>query len=128
MAGDALSVFGATVIALAIGFVTSIVVARLLGPDGRGLLGVASSIAAVSVAIGSLGIPIAISYYASRRPRLMSELIGNALAYAAVLLIGLLVLSLMVSDSRLDCAIHCGVTPQAQNTGNSSSMTGTKSP
>ena len=102
LAGDAFSVFGATVAALGVGFLTSIVVARLLGPDGRGLLGVAYSLATIGVAIVSLGVPVAISYYASRRARLMPRLLGSALVYCAFMLVGLLLLALVVSGSGLD--------------------------
>jgi O-antigen/teichoic acid export membrane protein len=100
--GDAFSVFGATVVALGIGFLTSIVVARLLGPDGRGLLGVAYSLATIGVAIVSLGVPVAISYYGSRRARLLPRLVGSALAYCAVMLVVLVLLALVVSGSGLD--------------------------
>jgi enterobacterial common antigen flippase len=96
LAGDAFTVLGATVIALGIGFLTSILVARLLGPDGRGLLGVAFSVSAIAVAIGSMGVPIAISYYGSRRARLMPRLLGSALIYSALVLavLGVLVLAI----------------------------------
>src|SRR4051794_721500 len=97
VAGDAFGVLSATVVALGFGFVTSIVVARLLGPDGRGLLGVAYSVASIAVAIGSLGVPVAIAYYASRRPRLLPRLLGSALLYTAGLFVVLLALAVLLS-------------------------------
>lgn len=99
IAGNALTVFSATVIALAIGFATSIIVARLLGPEGRGLLGVGFSVATIVVAAVSLGIPIATTYYASRRPRLMPTLVGNAVAYACVLAVVLPLAALAVAEA-----------------------------
>ncbi len=109
-ARDALAVFSATVVALGIGFVTSVVVARLLGPEGRGLLGVASAVSAIAVAVASLGLPIAIVYYASRRPRLMPDLLGSALAFGVVLLVVLLGLALLVSNSDLSWLRQTGET------------------
>ena len=66
---------------LAVGFVASIVVARLLGPSDRGLLALAAYVAELVVAIGGIGLPYAVVYYASRKDARPGALLGNSLAW-----------------------------------------------
>jgi stage V sporulation protein B len=71
--------------ALVIGFATSLATARILGPSDRGLLGVMLSAANVAIVVGALGVPIALGYYASHRPEILSELLGSAVVLSVVL-------------------------------------------
>ncbi len=66
-------------------YVTSVLVGRFLGPDGRGLLGVIQVGAEIAVAAAALGTPFAVAYYGSRRPRHLPALLGNGLVFSAVL-------------------------------------------
>jgi O-antigen/teichoic acid export membrane protein len=72
------------VASLVLGFVASILLARLLGPADRGLLALELSIVDFAYAIGSLGLPLSVEYHAARRER-AGSLLANTLAYGAVL-------------------------------------------
>ena len=77
-----MGIIGSTIVTLAIGYVASIVLARSLGPSGRGLVAVIQSDVVLVVALAGLGTPTAITYFASRRERLQPALSGFALVYA----------------------------------------------
>ena len=64
---------------VALGFVNSILVTRILGPEGRGLLAVANTLSASGVQLGNLGLQSSNTYYVSRDSRTLPVLIGNSL-------------------------------------------------
>ncbi len=66
-----------------IGFVTSVLLARLLGPSDRGVLAVMLSVSALTLFIGGIGVPWAMVYYANNRDA--RALFGNSLLHAGVL-------------------------------------------
>lgn len=66
-------------IVVAIGMLVTIMVARLLGPEGRGLYAVAITIGTIGIQIGNLGQPAAITYRVAKNPKLLSALLGNSL-------------------------------------------------
>jgi len=70
---------------LSVGFVSSLLLARLLGPSDRGLLGIMFSVSQVGVAVAGLGLPVAIMYYASLRNAKSGALLGNSIAFTALL-------------------------------------------
>jgi O-antigen/teichoic acid export membrane protein len=70
---------------LVIGFVTSIVLARLLGPSGRGLLGLMVSVSQVALVLTAIGLPTAVTYFASLQDADPPAILGNCLAHAGVL-------------------------------------------
>jgi O-antigen/teichoic acid export membrane protein len=74
-----------TAIGLVVTFVASILLARWLGPSGRGLLAVMAQTANVVFALSALGIPVAVTYYASRPDPSTQRLLGNSLLYGAIL-------------------------------------------
>jgi O-antigen/teichoic acid export membrane protein len=82
-----IGVFTTNVIVLGIGYVASIVLARFLGADGRGLVAVIQTGASVLAGIGGIGTQEAATYYASRRSRRRGVVLGNGLAHAGVLLV-----------------------------------------
>ncbi len=88
-----LGVFTTNVIVLGIGYVGSIILARFLGADGRGLVAIILTATAVLAGIGGMGTDEAATYYASRRARRRPYVLGNGLVHAA----GLLVVSLVVA-------------------------------
>jgi O-antigen/teichoic acid export membrane protein len=51
------------------GVLTQPVLARALGPDGRGVLAAALAPAALAVAAGTLGLPDAVTFYVAKHPR-----------------------------------------------------------
>jgi O-antigen/teichoic acid export membrane protein len=64
---------------LVLGLFVSVVVARSLGPAGRGLYGVAMAVATLGVQFGNLGLHASNTYFVAKERRLLSPLLGNAL-------------------------------------------------
>ncbi|HEY3614549.1 MAG TPA: oligosaccharide flippase family protein [Gaiellales bacterium] len=100
VAGSAVSIIGSTIVTLAIGYVASIVLARSLGPAGRGLVAVIQSDVVLFVSLVGLGTPTAITFFASRRPRYQAALSGFALVYTGALT-GLAALGVLVGGGWL---------------------------
>ena len=69
---------------IAIGLITTVVVARTLGPEGRGLYAVAMAIGAIGVQCGTLGLHTVNSYAAAKDRSSLPGLVGNSLAVAAM--------------------------------------------
>ena len=67
-----------------IGVVITILVARSLGPEGRGIFTIAMTIAAIGVQVGHLGLSSSNVYYASANQGLLNMLIGNTLFFGVV--------------------------------------------
>jgi O-antigen/teichoic acid export membrane protein len=80
---------------LLVGFVAAIVLARLLGPSGRGLLGLMISFNSVALVVTTIGVPLAIVYFASLRDADQGALLGNSLLQAIVLTAVLVPLSML---------------------------------
>jgi O-antigen/teichoic acid export membrane protein len=78
-ARSALWVLGGNVGMLGLGYLGSLVTARLLGASARGLVAVMEVGADVAVGLLGVGVPAACIYYGSRRRRLLPALLGNAL-------------------------------------------------
>jgi len=76
--------FVARVAMVVIGLATSVLVARALGPEGRGLVAAAGALTAVGVQFGNLGLHAANTYYVARDRSLLPMLIGNSLVIGAV--------------------------------------------
>lgn len=68
-----------------LGLVASITLARLLGASDRGLLAVMLTVANVTYILSSVGLPTSVEYHASKRDARTGALLGNTLAYGAVL-------------------------------------------
>jgi O-antigen/teichoic acid export membrane protein len=71
--------FGTRILLIGIGLVTSVIVARILGPEGRGLYAVAATIGAIGVQFGNLGLHASNTYYLARDRSLLPALVGNSL-------------------------------------------------
>jgi O-antigen/teichoic acid export membrane protein len=82
-----LGVFTTSVVVLGIGYIASILLARFLGADGRGLVAVIQTGASVLAGVAGMGTQDAATYYASRRPRRRAQVLGNGLAYGGILLV-----------------------------------------
>jgi O-antigen/teichoic acid export membrane protein len=63
---------------LALGAVTGIITARVLGPDGRGALALALSIAGVATVVAGLGLQQALAYQVARNPGRRREAVALA--------------------------------------------------
>ena len=88
--------FATRIALLALGIATSVLTTRLLGPEGRGALAVASALTALGVQIGDLGLSTANTVFAAKERATLPALIGNTLAVSLLLggLLGLAFLEL----------------------------------
>jgi O-antigen/teichoic acid export membrane protein len=89
-----------------IGVVTSIVLARLLGPAGRGLLGLMLSVNVLVVVVASIGLPTAVTYFSSLRDADPGAILGNCLVHAALLGLILIPLSWLLHGLIADALAH----------------------
>jgi O-antigen/teichoic acid export membrane protein len=69
--------FATRILLISIGLVTSVILARCLGPEGRGLYAVAATIGAIGVQFGNLGLHASHTFYAARDRKLLPALLGN---------------------------------------------------
>lgn len=72
--------YATRVVLMGVGLVTSVVVARFLGPGGRGVYAVAVATGALGVQFGNLGLHTANVYLVARDPDSLAPLAGNSLA------------------------------------------------
>jgi O-antigen/teichoic acid export membrane protein len=77
--------FVTRVFVAAIGLMASVLVARILGPEGRGAYAVAVAIGAMGVQVGNLGLQAANTYVISRQKDLLSIAVATSLSVAFVL-------------------------------------------
>lgn len=70
---------------LFIGFLASVGLARWLGPSDRGLLGLMISASTLALAFTSVGLPLAVVYFASRTRSEPGKILADSLLYGAVL-------------------------------------------
>lgn len=82
------STFGTRLLLVAISLITSVLIARSLGPEGRGMYAVAATIGALGVQFMDLGLHASNTFYVARDPTLLPRLLGNSL-WAATLAGGL---------------------------------------
>ncbi|MCP9486650.1 MAG: polysaccharide biosynthesis C-terminal domain-containing protein [Gaiellaceae bacterium MAG52_C11] len=66
---------------LSLGFVSSLLVARWLGPEDRGLLAVVAYTAEIVVAVAGIGLTYAVVYFVSRTDSRPGAVLGNSLLY-----------------------------------------------
>jgi O-antigen/teichoic acid export membrane protein len=81
------------VILIGIGFVTSIIVARILGPEGRGVYSVASTTGALVVQFGNIGLHASNSYYVAKNRELLLPLLSNTFFVSLGLGFGLAIIA-----------------------------------
>lgn len=90
----------------AIGLVTGILVARFLGPEGRGELAAIIVWVSLVAYVGNLGLPVAYTYAAARDPGRIRSLLGNGLVamlmqWPLLVAVGLLMVYLALSGYAL---------------------------
>ena len=81
---NVLETYGTRVLVLIITFATAVVIARELGPTGRGLYAVAVTVGAIGAQFGNLGLHASNVYYVAKDRGLLPALIGNTLAVVFV--------------------------------------------
>src|SRR3954454_2645754 len=88
---DVFLMFGTKAVVMALNVITSAIVARALGPGGRGSVAVALSITMLLVQFGTLGMTTANPYFVAQDRAARGRLVANSLALAVgvgALLIG----------------------------------------
>ncbi len=66
------------IILLFIGIISSIIVARYLGPSGKGIFAVLGVISGIALQFGNLGIPAANIYFIGKEKNLLSQITANS--------------------------------------------------
>ena len=79
-----LAMYVTRIVLIGIGLVTTVIVARILGPEGRGLYAVAMAIGAIGVQCGTLGLHTVNSYAVAKDRSSLPGLLGNTLAASAI--------------------------------------------
>ncbi len=69
---------------IGMGLITSVIVARILGPEGRGHYAVALAVGAIGMQLGNLGLHTSNTYYVSRDRSLLPFLVSNTLLVSFV--------------------------------------------
>lgn len=72
--------YATRILLIGIGLVSAVIVARLLGPQGRGIYAVAAATGALGVQFGNLGLHTSNIYFVARAPESLAPLAGNSLA------------------------------------------------
>ncbi|MGN7610487.1 oligosaccharide flippase family protein [Magnetococcales bacterium HHB-1] len=70
---------------LGVGAITSILVTRILGPEGRGLFAIAMNLGGMGVQLGNLGLHSSNTYHVAKHPEDAPHLFGNTLFICFVL-------------------------------------------
>ena len=71
--------FATRIIIIALGLITTVIVTRILGPEGRGLYAVAATIGAIGIQFGNLGLHASNTYYVAQDRSILPTLLGNSL-------------------------------------------------
>ena len=79
-----LETYGTRVLVVGVTFATAVVIARELGPTGRGFYAVAATVGAIGGQFGNLGLHASNIYYVAKDRELLPALIGNTLAVVFV--------------------------------------------
>jgi len=72
--------YATRVLLIGIGLAATVIVARLLGPEGRGLYAIAAATGTLGVQFGNLGLHTSNIYLVARDPDALAPLVGNSLA------------------------------------------------
>jgi O-antigen/teichoic acid export membrane protein len=82
---DVLMMLGTKAVVFVLGAAGSIIVARFLGPSGRGNVAVAYSLMLLLVQLGTFGLVSANPYFRAREPDERGKIVGNSIWAAALL-------------------------------------------
>jgi O-antigen/teichoic acid export membrane protein len=80
-----MEMYGSRLAVICLGLLNTVVVARFLGPEGRGQYAVATAIGTLAVQFGNLGLHVSNIYYVSQRKGYLPQLLGNSLVVSVAL-------------------------------------------
>lgn len=81
---DALTIYLFQALSLVIGVISSIIIARTLGPSGKGILDLYFLLIMLIVEFGLLGVNSGLLYYLANQHKPLAEVHGSAIAYSLV--------------------------------------------
>lgn len=95
--------FATRVAMLVIGFGSGVIIARYLGPEGRGICAVVMAIAAIGMQFGTFGLHASNTYFIARDKSLLTKIIGNTLWLSLVggAIISLIILAILHFNKHL---------------------------
>ncbi len=76
--------FSTRVFLIVASLITSVIIARSLGPEGRGLYALALTIGMIGVQFSNLGLHSSNTFYIAKNPNLLPSLLGNSLTVGFV--------------------------------------------
>jgi len=89
---NAIITFSASITNLALGVLLSVVIARSLGPEGKGIYTVVTLFSSLIVTLGSLGFPSGAAFYVAKRSYTRQEILGNSVLVSLLMaLVGIIV-------------------------------------
>lgn len=77
--------FATRILLIGIALITGVIVARILGPEGRGLYAIAVTLATTGVQFGNLGLHASNTYFVAKDRTLLPALVGNTLFVSFVI-------------------------------------------
>ncbi|MCA9095239.1 MAG: hypothetical protein KDA68_17250, partial [Planctomycetaceae bacterium] len=90
---------GSRVFATGLLFLATVIVARILGPQGQGLYILATTLAATVTQFANLGLHTGNIYQLARDPKLLSPIIGNSLIISLLFGGAAAALAVLISSS-----------------------------
>jgi O-antigen/teichoic acid export membrane protein len=100
---DVAATFGARLLLVVLGVISSVLTARLLGPSGRGVLATLAALTGIGIQLGNLGLHSSNTYQVSRCPALLGTLWANSRRTASIVgaLLTLLTVGAVLAAPRL---------------------------
>lgn len=99
--------FGTRIAILIVGFASSIITARYLGPEGRGILAVLMTITGIAVQFGNFGLHTSNTYFIAKDKERLPKIIGNTLWLSLLggALISLITLTILYFNQNIVAGI-----------------------
>jgi len=94
--------YGNRMLVILIGFASTIITSRILGPEGRGVFSLAITIGSLGARLANLGLPAANTYFLARKPKLLPALLGNSLAAGFLVGGSIAILGWIICDQILE--------------------------
>jgi O-antigen/teichoic acid export membrane protein len=76
--------FATQIVSIVLGLATTIIIARKLGPAGRGLYAVAAALVVIGIQLGNVGLHASNTYFVAKDRKLLPTLVGNSLVSSFV--------------------------------------------
>jgi O-antigen/teichoic acid export membrane protein len=80
-----LATYATQIVGLPVSLLTTAIVSRILGPNGRGQYAVATAVAVIGVQVCNLGLHSSNTFLVAKRPHLLSSLLSNSIAMSVAL-------------------------------------------